>query len=249
MPSLFGKKDEKKSDDDFDPKDLLKSMNAMGEAFTTMQGEMPKQIAAAVAQAVKAAMPKPTIEPEPEPEPNLVGAEDLEKMSRSDFMAHITETIVTAIKKDVSDPLNKDIEDAKTSTERERLVREINTAKSDHSDFMNWGPEVRDLVQRNPNLSIEQAYQLARSQDGEKSITIDKELEEGLKKKAEEDAKAKELADRSEEMKEPAVMSLFPTSAPSSTGEDRDPVKSNKEAADRAWEDVGMDRFKPMMEG
>lgn len=244
---MFGKKegDKKGAEDEFDPQDLVKGMTAMGDAIKAMQAEMPKQIAIGVAQAVKAAMPAAK-EPDPDPDPGpQVDDDDLEKMSRAQFMAHITEGVVNAVKKDISGPLGKQVEDAKQDTERERLVREINQAKSDHTDFMDWGQEVKDLVQKNPNLSIEQAYRLARSLDGEKSQKIDEVTKADLEKKQEEEKK--QAADQGEENQDEAVLSLFPGSAPSSTDSKREPAKDNKEAAERAWEDVGMGRFQSMM--
>lgn len=51
--------------------------------------------------------------------------------------------------------------------------REIDRLQAQHKDFVEWVPEMKQLAQRHPSLSITDVYQLAKAQNPEKYKQLD----------------------------------------------------------------------------
>jgi hypothetical protein len=52
--------------------------------------------------------------------------------------------------------------------------REIDRLQAAHKDFVDWVPEMKQLAQKHPSLSITEVYGLAKSSNPEKVSTLDK---------------------------------------------------------------------------
>lgn len=143
---------------------------------------------------------------------------DIERVSRKDLVKFLegkfTKSLAKALK-----PLQKQIEEAGSSTERDKLLAAFHKVKADHKDFDQWKDEIKAIAAENPMLSPENMYQLARALDSEKA----KKINEEASKKA-------EAADKSEKT---AFGGLMPTSG---KGADKNTKMNSKDAGALAWE-------------
>jgi hypothetical protein len=156
-------------------------------------------------------------DPDPEPEPE---AADLEGMSRADFM----KAIVGAVKTQLTDPMSKQFADADDQHERRGIQTDIDKAAVKYGDFWDWQVEARKILNDKPNLSIDEAYHLARATNPEKLQTMQTEAEK--KVNAEKDSE--------KEKRDLEYGGLLPTSGKSKPNEKMEIDK----AADVAWEEV-----------
>lgn len=150
-----------------------------------------------------------------------VSAQDLEGLSRGDFLSHIIEEVKGAL----IEPLNTQINSVAENAETTELRRQVNASADAHSDFWDWKEEMGELVKQNPGLTPERLYSLARSEGLDKAKGIDEKIE-----KEEKEEKAKE-----ESKKTISFGGLKPTS---SGGAEQKTDMSKGDAADSAWDSI-----------
>ena len=147
---------------------------------------------------------------------------DLERMSRKDFMG----TIVKEVSEKVMRPLLERITENETTSQRDKVAGELKAVSEKDPDFWQFKEPVAKILEEHPDLSIEDAYTLARSKDPEKVASLAKQAAE--KKAAE--------ADGDNGKKEPAFGGLLPTSGQGGKNESMDV----KDAAQAAWDSTQM---------
>ncbi len=185
---------------------------AMKAAIREASGEA-RTAAAAAAKAAEA-----NIEDEPDPEV------DVERLSRSELVSHINRSLDKTIAKALKPVLDR-LESTTTDVETDRVKREFEKAKDDHSDFMEWRDELQAMVTAHPDLSAERMYRLVRSENPEKAKEIDD--------------KAKEKKDKEDGEDNITPMRAFGgLRSTSGKSVENDGKKQPKDAAKSAWDQV-----------
>jgi hypothetical protein len=154
--------------------------------------------------------------------------DDLETLGRKDFMAVILKGVEKMIKKEL-EPLSETITGVQQSSEKLTAQQMIKEAEAKYKDFWEWKDEMRGLVERNPYLTAEEAYLLARSQHPDKVKEVDEKYkgpDEGKKGEGEE----------GEESSSKVIPfgGLTPTSGKTAPKKEM----TTKEAAEEAWKKV-----------
>ncbi len=176
-----------------------------------------QQLGAKIEQMGTAPVKDAVKDPDPKPEPEAV---DLESMDRAAFM----KAIVGAVKTQLTDPMSKQFADADDMQERRGIQTDIDKAAGKYGDFWEWQVEARKILNDKPNLSIDEAYHLARATNPEKLKTM--QMEADTKVNAEQEAE--------KEKRDLEYGGLLPTSGKSRPN---DKMEIDK-AADVAWEEV-----------
>lgn len=168
------------------------------------------------------ASPDPDDDGKKKVEPNEVSDEDLERMSRREYTEYLLEQMTPKFR-ELLDPITKRFGDGEDKQERRNIRGDIDAAAEDYGDFWQWQEEIKSVLDKRPDLSIDEAYHLARGQNQNKQ-------QELLQKQA--DADKKKADDESKE-KEGEFGGLMPTSSLTRRAETMDADK----AAAAAWEE------------
>lgn len=147
---------------------------------------------------------------------------DVDSLSRKELIAHINKMNEKGLAR-VLKPLMKQIEGLSNQTEADRMKQEFVAAKAKYSDLPQWKDELLANMKRNKDLSVEDAYLLARSKNPDKAKEIDT--------KAAQEAEEKE---RTENPKKP-FGGLMPTSGVKSE-DDNTGKMDQTEASEKAWD-------------
>lgn len=141
--------------------------------------------------------------------------DDLEGMSRSEFMSHMLESVG----KTIVDPINVKLAKGEQATAANATKAEIKAVEDTYGDFWEFEDEVKNVLKANPSINIEDAYLLAKGKSPDKVATLETAAKkEAAKEKKEEDPKK--------------FGGLLPTS-----GLTRENSKMGlKDAAESAWE-------------
>lgn len=156
---------------------------------------------------------------------------ELESLSRADFMKMIVKTIEKGVNEKVKG-VSGDVEKVRTALSNVYAKSEIDKAKGRFPDWEEWQDELTSITQRNPGLTLDDAYLLARGNNPQKAKEIDEKA-----KKAEDERLAAEKRQREEdEINTPKEFGgLLPTSGKAS---DDESIKDINDAADAAWTEV-----------
>jgi len=176
-----------------------------------------QQLGAKIEQIGTAPVKGDVKDPDPTPDPDPA---DLEGMSRTDFM----KAIVGAVKTQITDPMSKQFADADDAQERRGIQTDIDKAAGKYGDFWEWQTEARKILNDKPNLSIDEAYHLARATNPEKLQTMQMEADKKVNAEKEVEQEKRDLE----------YGGLLPTSGKSKPNEKMEIDK----AADVAWEEV-----------
>lgn len=142
-----------------------------------------------------------------------------------DFDSMSNTQLVQFLSQRLDEALGARLSSVETTVETLKVLREIDKAEAKHEDFWDYKDEIKSISIRNPTLSIEEAYQLAKS--GKPPKEKGKEGEE------------KVVTTRTEKLLKlpPRVSGEKPTGvAPSATKTGQ--TKGIKSAAEKAWDDV-----------
>ncbi len=156
--------------------------------------------------------------------------EDLDEMSRSQFMSHIVEEISHVLVKPLAQMVDNNAEGLTVKDTK----KSVEDARDAHPDFMEFEREILQIAKDVKGISPERAYQMARNENPEKASEMDVKYmseEDKEKKKVEEEKKvAEEKGDSTTEV----FGGLTPTSGVPAEKAD---YKDNKEAFDAAWDE------------
>lgn len=219
-PKLDDKKPEVK---EVSNEQLVAAVKYLGEQVLA-QNETIKGLQTAAEK--KAAAPPP---PPPAEDPAGQDAPlDLETMDRSQFAAHIVKTV----QKDVVAPLQATLTQSGKRIEVSEAKQQLETALEKHGDFMEFREGIATVVKENPNLSLDQAYVLAKNAAPEKVKELDDAAAvEAAEKKKVADADKPQIRQFSNEL---PFGGLTPTSGVVTTDENMD----SRKAGNVAWEKV-----------
>ena len=150
--------------------------------------------------------------------------EDLERLGRKDFMGTILKSVEKMLEKKLENVSTR-IESVETETQEMMIKRLIKEAEGKHKDFWEWKEEMTQLAKRNPHLTPEDAYTLARASDPDKAKEVDGKLGLG-------DAKDKDKEGKDKEGEKKTIFGgLTPTSGKTVSADDLE----GKDAAETAW--------------
>lgn len=161
-----------------------------------------------------------------------VTSEALEDMNNAQLVDHIVERMTSELLPVISEKI--DGLDQKTT--RSDLKGQVEKMQGDHEDFWQWQQEMTAIAKVHPDLPINRLYELARAENPDKVVEIDKKAEE-----------TKKAAEKEEGSKEPPFGGLTPTSGV--TIPDGEAAKTIKEAAESAWDTAMADVPAHMLEG
>lgn len=162
--------------------------------------------------------------------------DDLETMSRKEFLGVITSSITKDLKP-VFEDVRKEINATRTESAKDRVIREYKELKSEKKDLDQWQEEIKIQLKKNPSLSIGEAYTLARSGDNEKAKKMDEEFKMGSF--AETDSK-------DGKNKEGGFGGMRPDAG--SRSEQRSDM-TKEESSEKAWDDIFGGREQELLAG
>lgn len=153
---------------------------------------------------------------EADQDPRVNKAEDIDSMSNSELLTLISGMMDKAVQKHLK-PVAARVELSEEERERAAVREELKEAAAQYEDFGEWLAPIKERLSKNPNLSVDEAYRLARSDNPDKA----KEIDEKTANKANANEDEGEL-----------FGGLLPTSGVFSDNESMDSEK----AAEVAWE-------------
>jgi hypothetical protein len=113
-----------------------------------------------------------------------ISEEELESMTNSQLMGHIEQKVGNAIQKAVGsamEPVSNDLAATQQYMQNNNVNSEINRMAGIYPDFKLLSNEIADVIQKRSengyNISMEDAYRLAKSEYPDKVAGINKELE------------------------------------------------------------------------
>lgn len=94
--------------------------------------------------------------------------EKVEKGERVDLNAFDNQQLVEHVLDKIDQLAGPRIQQIETAVETLRVMREIDKAESKYEDFWDFEEKIREISTKNPTLSIDQAYKLAKGDSTEK---------------------------------------------------------------------------------
>ena len=109
---------------------------------------------------------------------------NFEDVDMSSVAKHIIDQ-VKQITTQSAESLRNELQETKNQTLKSERTKELNALLEQHKDSEEWLTEMRDLAQQNQNLSVNQLYRLARSENPEKASELDEKYKPKEEKEAE----------------------------------------------------------------
>ena len=121
---------------------------------------------------------------QPDTNGQQVSEEELESMTNSQLMGHIEQRVGNAIQNAVGsamEPVSNDLAATQQYMQNNNVSAEINRLSNTHRDFQPLANEVADIIQERAdngyNISMEDAYHIARAANPDKVANIKNELD------------------------------------------------------------------------
>jgi hypothetical protein len=129
-----------------------------------------------------------------EPDDNKKGETDLEKMSRAEFASHLQKEFAGEVKT-LIEPILSGFSTLKNETGRTRLEIDVSEAEEKFGDLWDFEDEIKHELKRRPDLSVDEAYHLAKANNPDKTKEVDEKTQKAKNEaeKKEEDEKANEF--------------------------------------------------------
>lgn len=205
--------------------DLVKGMGTLGQRMARLEGAAERLSSIEnTLQEIKDGGSKEPPSKKPSKEEEL-SERDLESMSRSDFARHLLGKFNKLVDAKIT-PVKETFETDSVERRRSEAKRELDEVTSKHPDFWDFKDEIVDATKRFPEMSIEEAYQFARTQNPEKAKEVDERAATIEQERKEETESKKER-----------FTGIMPTSGVAHASKEM----SAKDAAEAAWEESGMD--------
>jgi hypothetical protein len=218
-----------------DNEDIVKQLKAVTDALAAEKTERESMLNGLrqLAQVVKGQrdvienLQKAPARTEPDPKKaSKANDQDIEALSRKDFLGIIMGEVGDLLD-DKLKGISDRVESVSSEFETKSVREEVQRAEGKFKDFASWKTEVAQELKRVPDLSVEDAYFLAKQKHPDKAVEIQKGLDKA--EKEEEEARRASTQGRSP----------FGGMRPSGGGEvnERDDMEPD-EAAEKAWEDI-----------
>ena len=122
-------------------------------------------------------------EQEYEPDTGQMSEEELESMTNAQLMGHIEQRVGNAIQNAVGsamEPVSNDLAATQQYMQNNNVNSEINRMSNLHTDFQPLANDIADIIQQRSNngynISMEDAYHIAKAEHPDKVASINKEL-------------------------------------------------------------------------
>jgi len=122
-------------------------------------------------------------EQEYEPDNGQMSEEELESMTNAQLMGHIEQRVGNAIQNAVGsamEPVSNDLAATQQYMQNNNVNSEINRMSNLHTDFQPLANDIADIIQQRSNngynISMEDAYHIAKAEHPDKVASINKEL-------------------------------------------------------------------------
>lgn len=153
--------------------------------------------------------------------------DDIDEFSNSQLVAHMLSEF-TKIMDGKLEGISKTVGKNKSDADQVSLQKEVTEFMKEHTDFKEWGAEIKALNSTHPTLTIAQLYKMARDENPDKATEIDEKIE-----------KEKEKAEKGGKKKTQPFGGLTPTSGQTV---ETDEKLSKDEAGEKAWQET-VDEF------
>jgi hypothetical protein len=153
---------------------------------------------------------------------------DLEQLTNTQLadvlLKKISSNLSTELKKALG-PLENRLTSTSNFVATKSFQEQIETTKKKHKDFDDWLPDIKTIAEKFPSASVEQLYQLARTEDPDKASELD--------------TKYAEKPDESKKQQDPfsPFGGVF-GSTPGDAGGDKSTKKTLDEAAEDSWDKI-----------
>lgn len=211
---------------EFTNEQVLTAVVALGQQFKTFKESVEDEIKTLKKGSDKPKDKSDAATPPTASEATLDDAK-LETMSRRQLVDLILGRVGKVVEEKIK-PIGESLETTREETLRNDLKAQLKDASEKYEDFWSFRDETQAILKRHPDLSIEDAYHLAKSGNPEKVA----KLEDERKVKEEEDRK-----DSKRDKESSKFGGFLPTSGVTRRSEQMSP----EEAAEAAWEEVGLD--------
>jgi hypothetical protein len=160
------------------------------------------------------------------PEEKPLTDKDIDEMSQSQLVSHMFKGMRSLLT-DSNKEFSTKIENLSANFEKKNLMSEVDQMRSNHKDFDDWIPEIKEKMTASPTLSLDEAYTLVRKANATKSTEMDTKYKVGL--------------DDQDKNKDKDVFGgLLPTSGGAKNLDDdgKPTTLTAKEAGEKAWDEV-----------
>lgn len=218
---------------------LHKAFGDMTKQFSALPGQVAEAVKQGINSAVAEQNARQTASRQEEDEfddpdeDDDVSADDLEKMSRTEFANSIMKRFEKSLNRALR-PLEEGLRNTGESAERDKVAAKFNQAREKIKDFDDWKNEMAEIVNEKGYLDPEELYILAKAKYPEKA----KELEEAAAKAQEEQTKQEQQNQEKSSQERPAFLGLMPTNSGGTSDEDSQQYKNTKEAAEAAFDEI-----------
>lgn len=207
------KPEDKKAEDDLTPAQTKQALRYILQEIKSQGGLMTKLEERLDAHATP---PKGDDKSDTTTDDNEV---DVDALDNRGLLKHMTGEISKLL-----EPIQKQLSHSDTKIEQTRASSEVEKAASSYNDFYDFKGEIEERIKANPNLSVDDAYHLAKVHNPEKVIALQEAAQKIEDDKKEEDKKEEKSA----------FGGLLPTST---IGEPNQRMEA-KEAANNAWDET-----------
>jgi hypothetical protein len=148
----------------------------------------------------------------------------LERMSRVDFGKFLAGNIMKTLEKSLLKPLNERLDSMETNFDRYKATKDVEQASKSLKNFDKWTDEIKQVLEKHPSLSVDEAYALAQTVNPKKADELSS-AERAAAEKAEQEKKQAERR---------SFGGLLPTSGLTARNDKMNP----QEAAEAAFDEL-----------
>jgi hypothetical protein len=131
----------------------------------------------------------PPVKDDDKATPPTANPDDVEKMNNAELSAHIGDSILARMKKELIDPLTKQISDLDGKSDRRMVSDDVAKAQEKYADFGQFTNEIAAMIKEKPDLSVDEAYALSKHNNPAKVEELEKvAAEQAAKEKSEKES-------------------------------------------------------------
>ena len=216
---LDAQKVQKKRDEDFEKLQQTVSNLALVNQQTVNANKALQESMTKIGESLEALGKKKS------DEKKKTSDDDIDDFSNSQLMSHMLSEFTKIVDGKI-DGVTKEVGKHKSEADQASLQKEVTEFMEKHSDFREWGAEIKALNEVHPTLNVAQLYKMARDENPDKATEIDEKIEAD-KKDGDKDKK-----------KTSPFGGLTPTSGKTVETEEK---LTKDEAGEKAWSDTVAD--------
>lgn len=130
--------------------------------------------------------------PKQDDSPKQLSDRDLETMSQAELHRYTVESVINSVKTDLLGPLVKRFASTEDNFERRLISKDLDEIEEREPLFTHLRGEVKQILEKHPDLTLDEAYGLARHAAKDKVEQYEKAQQEAEAKEASEQQKARD---------------------------------------------------------